>query len=509
MAENMSLGRLLTVLLLGAFIAILNQTLLNVAIPHLMNDFNVSATTIQWLSTGYMLTNGILIPVTAFLIESFGTRVLFITAMGLFTVGALICAISTGFTLMLVGRIIQASGAGIIMPVVMNVFLTVFPPERRGAAMGMMGIAMMFAPAVGPTLSGWIVEEYTWRLLFIIVIPLAVIDILFALRWLRDVSKLTYPKFDLPGTVFSTIGFGTLLYGFSSAGDKGWGSTTVILGLAIGILFILFFILRELTMDQPMLEFRVFKYDIFAVSTLVGSAVNMTLFGGMLLLPMYLQNIRGFTPLQSGLLLLPGALLMGVMSPISGAIFDKIGARPLAIIGLLVTAVTTFEFSSLTDATPYSHILLIYTIRSFGISLLMMSVQTEGLNQLPPHLGSHGTAMSNTIRQVAGSIGTAWLITVMSSRSALHLADYANTASAVSGSAAGLEQLGQGIAASAGVPAQTGQSLALMQVYQTAVTESTIKGINDSFIVAAGIAVAGLIFSLFLRRATPRKKTGH
>ncbi|MFB5763190.1 DHA2 family efflux MFS transporter permease subunit [Paenibacillus medicaginis] len=509
MAENMSLGRLLTVLLLGAFISILNQTLLNVAIPHLMNDFNVSATTIQWLSTGYMLTNGILIPVTAFLIESFGTRVLFITAMGLFTVGALICAMSTGFTLMLIGRIIQASGAGIIMPVVMNVFLTVFPPERRGAAMGMMGIAMMFAPAVGPTLSGWIVEEYTWRLLFIIVIPLAVIDILFALRWLRDVSKLTYPKFDLLGTVFSTIGFGTLLYGFSSAGDKGWGSMTVILSLFIGILFILFFILRELNMDQPMLEFRVFKYDIFAVSTLVGSAVNMTLFGGMLLLPMYLQNIRGFTPLQSGLLLLPGALLMGVMSPISGIIFDKIGARPLAIIGLLVTAVTTWEFSFLTDATPYSHILLIYTIRSFGISLLMMSVQTEGLNQLPAHLGSHGTAMSNTIRQIAGSIGTAWLITVMSNRSVIHLADYANTASAVSGSGAGLEQLGQGIAASAGIPPQTGQTLALMQVYQTAVTESTIKGINDSFIVAAGIAVAGLVFSLFLRRAIPRKSAGH
>ncbi|MDP4095617.1 DHA2 family efflux MFS transporter permease subunit [Paenibacillus sp. P96] len=508
MEENMSLGKLLTVMLLGAFIAILNQTLLNVAIPHLMNDFNVSATTIQWLSTGYMLTNGILIPITAFLIESYGTRALFITAMGLFTVGALICAISTGFTLMLVGRIIQASGAGIIMPVVMNVFLTVFPPERRGAAMGMMGIAMMFAPAIGPTLSGWIVEEYTWRLLFIIVIPLAIIDILFAFRWLKNISKLTYPKFDLAGAIFSTIGFGSLLYGFSSAGDKGWSSPTVILTLVVGILFILFFILRELNMDEPMLEFRVFKYDIFTVSTLVGSTVNMTLFGGMLLLPLYLQNIRGFTPLQSGLLLLPGALLMGVMSPISGAIFDKIGARPLAIIGLIITAITTWEFSLLTDATSYSHILLIYTIRSLGISLLMMSVQTEGLNQLPPHLGSHGTAMSNTIRQVAGSIGTAWLITVMSSRSTIHLADYANTSSFGGSTASGVEQLGQGIAASAGVPAQTGQTLALLQVYQTAMTESTIQGINDAFIVAACIAVAGLVFSLFLRRATPRKKPG-
>ncbi|AET57359.1 transport protein [Paenibacillus terrae HPL-003] len=507
MEQKMSIGRILSVLLLGAFISILNQTLLNVAIPHLMNDFNVSATTVQWLSTGYMLTNGILIPITAFLIESFGTRALFISAMGLFTAGSVVCAASTGFAPMLVGRIIQASGAGIIMPVVMNVFLTVFPPEKRGAAMGTMGIAMMFAPAIGPTLSGWIVEHYSWRLLFLLVIPLAIIDILFAVRWLKNVSKLTYPHFDLLGTIFSTLGFGFLLYGFSSAGDKGWSSNTVLLTLAAGLVFIVIFVVRELNMRQPMLEFRVFKYDIFTVSTLVGATVNMTMFGGMLLLPIYLQNIRGFTPLQSGLLLLPGALLMGVMSPISGAIFDRIGARPLAIIGLIITAVTTWEFSLLTDATTYGHIMVIYTIRSFGMSLLMMSVQTEGLNQLPPHLGSHGTAMSNTVRQIAGSIGTAWLITVMSSRATIHLADYANVATTANVPLTeGVAELGQTLAQTAGVSTETGSALALQLVYRSAVTESTIHGINDAFIIATGIALAGLLFSLFLRRSTPRRR---
>ncbi|MGS5021728.1 DHA2 family efflux MFS transporter permease subunit [Paenibacillus sp. JJ1683] len=507
MDQKMSVGRILSVLLLGAFISILNQTLLNVAIPHLMNDFNVSATTVQWLSTGYMLTNGILIPITAFLIESFGTRALFISAMGLFTAGSVVCAASTGFAPMLVGRVIQASGAGIIMPVVMNVFLTVFPPEKRGAAMGTMGIAMMFAPAVGPTLSGWIVEHYSWRLLFLLVIPLAIIDILFAVRWLKNVSKLTKPHFDLLGTIFSTLGFGLLLYGFSSAGDKGWSSNTVILSLAFGIVFIVFFVVRELNMLEPMLEFRVFKYDIFTVSTLVGATVNMTMFGGMLLLPIYLQNIRAFTPLQSGLLLLPGALLMGVMSPISGAVFDRIGARPLAIIGLIITAVTTWEFSLLTDATTYGHIMIIYTIRSFGMSLLMMSVQTEGLNQLPPHLGSHGTAMSNTVRQIAGSIGTAWLITVMSSRTTVHMADYANVATTANASVTeGVSQLGQTLAQTAGISVESGSALAIQQVYGRAVTESTIHGINDAFIIATGIALAGLLFSLFLRRSTPRRR---
>ncbi|WP_047153095.1 DHA2 family efflux MFS transporter permease subunit [Aneurinibacillus tyrosinisolvens] len=502
--DAISIRRTLTVLMIGAFISILNQTLINVAIPHLMNDFNVSATTVQWLSTAYMLVNGVLIPITAFLIESFGTRVLFTSAMGLFTIGSIVCAIAPSFSIILIGRIIQASGAGILMPLVMSVFLTVFPPERRGAAMGMMGIAMMFAPAIGPTLSGWIVENYTWRVLFFMVIPLGVLDILLAARWLQNVSRLSYPKFDLTGTIFSTIGFGSLLYGFSSAGSDGWGSATVIATLSVGVIFIVLFIVRELTMEEPMLEFRVFKYDIFTISTIVGSATTMTMFGAMLLLPIYLQNIRGFTPLESGLLLLPGALLMGVMSPISGIIFDRIGARPLAIVGLVITAVTTFEFSRLTTDTPYSHIMIIYTARSFGMSLLMMSVQTEGLNQLPRHLGSHGTAMSNTMRQIAGSIGTALLVTVMSNRATLHLANYSNTITTANEPVVqNVNQLGQELAASAGVPPEAGQALATQVLYGLASQTSAINGINDAFIVATWIAVIGLVLSFFLRRAIP------
>lgn len=511
MEKEFHMGRTLTVLLLGAFISILNQTLLNVAIPHLMNEFNVSATTVQWLSTAYMLVNGVLVPVTAFLINSYGTRALFMSAMGLFTAGAVLCSLSNSFVLMLVGRIIQASGAGIIMPVVMNVFLTVFPPEKRGTAMGTMGIAMMFAPALGPTLSGWIVEHYTWRILFLMVIPLALLDILFAFRWLTNVNKLTKPKFDFWGVVFSTLGFGMLLYGFSSAGDKGWESFTVLGSLFVGIVFIMLFVLRELKIDVPMLEFRVFKYDIFTVSTIVGGLVNMAMFGAMLLLPIYLQNIRGFTPLQSGLLLLPGALLMGVMSPISGAIFDKIGARPLAIVGLFITAVMTFEFSRLTSDTSFSHLMVIYTIRSFGMSLIMMSVQTEGLNSLPPRLGAHGTAMSNTMRQVAGSIGTALLITVMSTRATTHIADAANHyTSDNTFITEDLATLGQSVAATAGVPVETGYSLALQSVFGIVSEKGTIEGINDAFIVATWIAIIALVLSLFLRRARkPTKKPKH
>lgn len=502
--EKISVGRTLSVLMLGAFIAILNQTLLNVAIPKLMINFNVSATTVQWLSTAYMLVNGVLIPVTAFLIESYGTKKLFVTAMSLFTAGSIICAFAPGFSVMLIGRIIQASGAGIIMPLVMSVILSVFPPERRGAAMGLMGIALMFAPAIGPTLSGWIVESYSWRILFFMVIPLAVIDILLALNWLKNVSALSKPKLDLWGIIFSSIGFGSLLYGFSSAGSNGWLSLVVMGTLLLGVIFIALFVVRELSIEEPMLEFRVFKYDVFTLSTIVGSTVNMALFGAMLLLPIYLQNIRGFTPLESGFLLLPGALLMGVMSPISGAIFDKIGARPLAIVGLIITAVMSFEFSKLTAETPYSSIMMLYTIRSFGMSLLMMSVQTEGLNQLPRHLGSHGTAMSNTIRQIAGSIGTALLVTVMASRTGVHLGNYSDVVTTANQPIyENVTQFGHLLASASGLPESQGQALATQTLYGIAAKNSAIQGINDAFLVATLIALVGLVLSFFLRRARP------
>jgi EmrB/QacA subfamily drug resistance transporter len=487
---------------LGAFISILNQTLINIALPHLMTAFNISATTAQWLSTAYMLVNGVLIPITAYLIATYGTRNLFLAAMFFFTAGSVVCAITPNFSIMLVGRILQAIGAGILMPLVMSVFLAVFPKERRGAAMGIMGIAMIFAPAVGPTLAGWIVQNYSWRILFIMMIPLGVIDILLAMRWLRNVITPTFPKFDVWGAVLSTLGFGLLLYGFSEAGSKGWGSLSVIGCLSLGIIFIAFFIWRELNVDEPLLELRVFRYNIFTLTTIIGAAINLTLFGGMILLPIYLQSIRGFTPMDAGLLMLPGALLMGVMSPISGALFDRIGARPLAVFGLIITAITTWEFSKLTSDTPYNHILMLYTIRMFGMSFMMMTVQTAGLNQVPLRLGSHATAMSNTVRQIAGSVGTALLVTVMTSRTTLHMGDYANAiTTSHSQIVSMLQQLSAALAAMAGIPEQAGEALALQTLYGKAQLESTIKGINDAFLVATLFALIALFLSLFISTA--------
>ncbi|WP_405079158.1 DHA2 family efflux MFS transporter permease subunit [Paenibacillus chitinolyticus] len=500
-------GTVLLVLILGAFVTILNQTLLNVALPHLMNDFNASADTIQWLSTGYMLINGIIIPISAFLIGTFTTRQLFISAMISFTVGSLICGMAPNFTIMMVGRIVQGAGAGIIMPLMMTVILNIYPPQVRGRAMGMIGIAMFFAPAVGPTLSGWIIQHWTWRILFYVAMPIAIVDIIFAFLVLKNVTKVTKPVFDFLGFVTSTIGFGSLLYGISEAGSKGWDSVPVVSTIIIGVVFIALFIVRELTAKNPLLNLRVFKYNMFSLSTVVSCIVNMAMFGASILVPIYVQNIRGYSPMEAGLLMLPGALLMGIMSPISGALFDRFGIKPLAFIGLTITAVTTWQFAHLTADTTYSTLMWLYTIRMFGMSFIAMTIMTTGLNQLPRELASHGTAASNTARQIASSIGTAILVTIMTNRTTYHVGQYANDLSLSNPNynPSGLESMGAAFAQQMGQSLAAGKAYASQMLYGIVTKQSTIQGINDAFVVATGLTIVALVVSFFFRRVAHGK----
>ncbi|WP_068614805.1 DHA2 family efflux MFS transporter permease subunit [Paenibacillus tuaregi] len=404
---------LVIVMLAGAFVTMLNQTLLNTALPQIMKDLSISANTAQWLTTGFMLVTGVLIPVSAFLIEKFSTRRLFITAMCLFALGTLLAAVAPNFPVLIFGRILQAVSDGLMLPLMQTIFLMIFPVKQRGSAMGMVGLVMAFAPAIGPTLSGWVVGNFSWRALFYMILPIAVLIIIFASFMLENVTKVTHPKIDIMSIILSSLGFGGLLYGFSSAGNHTWNSSEVVIALIIGTVAIGLFVWRQLAVEKPMLEFRVLKNWTFLLTLFIGMVVMVTMIGVELFLPLYVQTARGFTPLESGLLLLPGAIVMGVMSPITGRIFDKIGARPLALMGSVILVGTTFLFSNMTASTPYIYMMVIYAIRMFGISLMMMPVMTAGLNQLPDHLIPHGTAMSNTLTQVAASVGAALLVTVM------------------------------------------------------------------------------------------------
>lgn len=472
---------IIAILFFGAFVAFLNNTLLNVALPTIMAEFKVKPAVVQWLTNGYMLVNGILIPASAFFIQKFTNRRLFLTAMSLFTLGTALAAFAPSFGVLIVGRMIQASGSAMMMPLLMNVMLAAFPVERRGAAMGMFGLVIMAAPAIGPTLSGWVVEHYSWRTLFEIILPFSVLALVLGFFKLRNITPNRDIKVDVLSLILSSIGFGSLLYGFSTAGDKGWGALEVYGTIIIGVVAITAFIFRQLRMEDPMLEFRIYKYPMFALSSVIMVVVSASMFSGMILTPIYVQTVRGISPFHAGLLMLPGAILMAIMSPITGRLFDKYGARVLASVGLAITVITTYFFHNLSIDTGFYHIMLLYTIRMFGMSLVMMPVMTNGLNQLPMSANPHGTAMNNTLQQISGAIGTAVLVTVMNNR---------------------METKGTELAAAA---AAAGKSLNSPEVIKELTMQATLEGITFSFLVSTFIAAVALLLALFMKRVKPPK----
>ncbi|CAH2717064.1 Multidrug export protein EmrB [Neobacillus rhizosphaerae] len=459
-------GILLFVLLLGSFLSVLNQTILNVALPDLMKQFEVSAATVQWLSTGFMLVNGILIPVTAFLMKRFSTRQLFISSMVLLLVGTFINAIAPSFAFLLTGRLIQAAGAGIIMPLLMMVVLVVFPEENRGTAMGLIGLVMIFAPAIGPTLAGIIIEHFSWRWIFIGMLPLVSIVIALSLKYLVNVSETSKAKADIIGVFLSTLGFGGMLYGFSSAGTNGWGSPLVLSCLIGGVIFIILFCWRQLTSIDPMLDLRVFKDRMFTMTAIINILVTMVMYADLILLPIYLQSSRGYTVLDTGLLLLPGALLNALMSPITGRLFDKVGAKPLALIGLIFIIPSIWGVTNLSETTSFTYLMIRTITLRIGMSFLTMPINAAGLNALPKHLNAHGSAVTNTVRQVAGAIGTALVVTIMTTSTTNHAAKLI----------------------------QSGEVLSKAQL----VKESSILGTSDAYFFIAILAIIAFIVTLFM-----------
>ncbi|MGE8000401.1 DHA2 family efflux MFS transporter permease subunit [Lysinibacillus sp. NPDC093190] len=420
MSESINKKVLLTVLILGCFLSTLNQTLLNVALSNLMGVFSVSATTVQWLSTGFMLVNGVLVPITAYLMKRFSTRQLFISSMLFLLLGSIFCAVAPNFTTLLIGRMIQAIGAGIIMPLLMSIVMFIFPPEKRGSMMGLIGLAMIFAPAIAPTLAGFVIDYYSWRWLFIGIIPFVVIIILMAMKYLINVSETAKTKLDVISVILSTIGFGLILYGFSNAGSHGWDDKVVIVTILAGVMTTAIFCLRQIKSSDPLLNLSVFNNKLFTLTSIINIIVTMMMYADMILLPMYLQNGRGFTALDAGLLLLPGALVNAFMSPVTGKMYDRFGAKPLFIIGLIFVIPSMWVVTDLTETTTYSFLMIRTIFLRIGLSFITMPLNTAGLNALPKTLVTHGTAVNNTLRQIAGAIGSAVVITIFTAQTTNH-----------------------------------------------------------------------------------------
>ncbi|ATH66164.1 multidrug MFS transporter [Staphylococcus nepalensis] len=411
--SNKKRNTIILVMLSSAFVAMLNQTLLNTALPAIITGLKITDTTAQWLITGFMLVNGIMIPLTAFLMDRFHTRPLYIFSMSAFLVGSIIAALSPTFALLMFARVIQAIGAGILLPLMQFTVFTLFPAEKRGFAMGLTGIVAQSAPAIGPTLTGFLIDTFSWRAPFIVVALIAIIAFIVGAIFVESNNETKHTQLDKTSVVYSTLGFGLMLYGFSSAGNLGFSSPIVIISLIVGILIVAVFVTRQIRIDNPLLNMRVFANRTFSLSSFASMVLFIGIVGPALLIPIYVQSGLGLSAILSGLVILPGAVVNAFMSVYTGKIYDKYGLKVLAIPGFILLIIMTILHCFLTSETPYWYIIVIYAVRMFAVALIIMPLNTIGINALESKNISHGTAIMNSLRIIAGAIGTAIMITIM------------------------------------------------------------------------------------------------
>ncbi len=452
-------------IMIGAFIGLFSETALNMAFTNIMEDFNIGPHVVQWLTTGYLLVLGILVPVTALLLQWFTTKQLFSASLIFSIIGTLVGAIAPNFAILLLARVIQAIGTGLLLPLMTNVIMVIYPPHRRGTIMGMMGLVIMVAPAVGPTLSGLIVDSLGWQAIFWLCSPLLLFTLVYGLIYMQNVSTITKPKIDILSIILSSIGFGGIVFGFSSAGEGAgsWGDPAVLLPIIVGALSLILFAFRQFKMEQPMLNLRVFKFPMFSAGILMVFLGMMIILSSAILLPMYLKGGLLLPALSAGLVLLPGGIVNGIMSPITGKLFDTFGPKYLVIPGFILTTIFTYLFTNITTETTQLTVIILHTCLFIGVAMVMMPAQTNGLNQLPRQFYPDGAAVMNTLQQIAGAIGTAVAVSIMSAGQASYMATADPT-------------------------------------NQLAVSEAMTAGVQNAFLFALTASIIGLVVSFFIKR---------
>jgi DHA2 family lincomycin resistance protein-like MFS transporter len=421
--------RVIWLLLAATFVVFLNETIMGVAVPHLVDDLGITVTAAQWLTTAFLLTMAVVIPVTGFLLQRFPTRPIFITAMTLFSVGTLLAALAPGFEVLLAARVVQASGTAIMMPLLMTTLMTVVPPSDRGRFMGRVSIVMSVAPAVGPTISGIILSVASWRFMFWLVLPIAVAMLIVGIRKVETVNEPRRLPIDVVSVVLSAFGFGGLVYGLSQLGGEGGhggaaGATpsyAIWVAFAVGIVGLGAFIWRQLVLqrrDRALLDLRTFRSRNFSISVGLMVVLMAALFGTIIVLPYYLQRVLELTPLETGLVLLPGGLLMGLAGPLVGRLYDRFGPTPLLVPASIVLSGVLWSLTLVGEQTSVWLVLAAHLVMSLALAFMFTPLFTSALGSVEPRLYSHGSAIIGTVQQVAGATGTALFIAVMASRDA-------------------------------------------------------------------------------------------
>ena len=477
-AEN---SRAVTVLVITSFIMFLNETLMGVALPTLLAELNITPVTGQWLTTGFLLTMSVVIPITGILIQRVTTKRLYYFAAGSFLIGTALCAFAPSFVFLLIGRIVQAVGTAIISPLLLTVVVTVIPAAVRGRFMGRISAVMSLAPAIGPAVSGLLLSVLGWRALFLVVLPIATVVAILGVVLLRNVGETKPVSIDVLSVVLAALGFSMTVYGLSQLGEAATHQQPIPpwLPILIGVITIALLCARQLQLlrlgKQPLLDLRVFQSRVYRIALAIIGINMMALFAVVILLPIFAVRVLGLEPLQIGLILLPGGILMGVLGLFVGRLVDRFGSRPLLLPGMLTTASALLLLAFVVgENTQGWQLLLTNMLLSFGLGLSFTPLFSAGLGALKSELASYGTAIYSTVQQVAGAAGTAVAVTI-----------YSIVFAAASGDIAGVD------------PAATASGSAAAELLAAEVT-----AIRAAFLTSSGLALTGFLLALFMRERT-------
>lgn len=487
-----------SVIIMGTFMQALTGNIVNVAISKLMAVFGTNANDVQWVLTAYMLTQGIVIALAGYFGDKYGYKKTFVAALILFTIGSFLCGSSVNFNMLIFSRVVQGIGAGIIMPLGMAMCFKINPTSKIGMVLGVWGIAAMATMAIGPSLGGYLIEAASWRMLFYINVPVGLIAIFMGITMLPEMEKKKVSALDTLGIATICISLFCLIFSLSKGNQIGWGDPLIVMLLLVGIVTLVVMVVHELRCPEPVLDMRLFKNKLFTLSTIISSLVQVAMVVAVYLFPLLMQSVLGQTAMQTGLVLLPAALVTAVFMPISGKLFDKYGARYLILTGVAIMAFSSYAMKDFNASTPFTTMMFWLAVRGMGLGLAMSPATNVGMVSIPKESTGTASSLGNVIRSVATTFGIAVMTNLMQTRNTFHYANLAQNVVLNNPDGSHLIAAFQGIGVSAGIGAQGGQLLSLSMLYKSVAQESMVMAISDCFIIGAVLCAVTFLFALFL-----------
>jgi EmrB/QacA subfamily drug resistance transporter len=490
-------SKILTAIILGTFMVILDQTIVNIALPHIITVFHETADRAQLVISAYIMANAVSVPLAAYLSKKFGTKWVFIFSQVGFCVGSILCGFSWNLASLICFRVIQGLSGGLLMPLAMTMIFAEIPPEKRGSAMATLGISMMIAPAMGPTLGGYLVDSLSWHWCFFINIPVIIAAVTLGTMWIKDTDKGAV-TFDIKGFILAAIGLSTLLYGLSYAPTWGWTDDRIIFLFVVAIISLVSWAMIELRSKNPILDLSVFKFRGYSLGTGINFVTTVALFSTEFLFPLFMQNIKQMSAFNTGLLLIAFALGSAIAMPVSGRLYDRLGPKLPVVMGLLITGFATLLYYNIDVTTPNSFITMILFLRGIGVGLSMMPVMTYALASVPSELTMQASSLTTVSRTIFAALGTALFASILDTFQKHYLGTLVQLATPDSVDALRILSTVQATAVASGISLEGARQLGLYVLYQLVNLRSSIMSFDSVWVISAIMVILAALPALML-----------